>query len=124
MTGAIHQPPTWCDLALERPFPMEDMMNEVNTTQKRCPTCDGWSCSCAKESPPMVDVTDAAVEARFFIDHGMIHDRKTGKHVTTDDDSVFCDGRVACCALLNELARITARQPKPDRCSARPPVSR
>jgi hypothetical protein len=43
-------------------------------------------------------------DARFFIDHGMIHDRATGKHVTTDEDSVFCDGANACCALLNELA--------------------
>lgn len=62
----------------------------------------------------MDNPTDAAVEARFFIEHGMIHDRKTGKHVTTDDDSVFCDGRVACCALLNELADITTRQPGPE----------
>ena len=41
---------------------------------------------------------------RFFIDHGMIHDRKTGKHVTTDADTPFCDGIERCCELLNELA--------------------
>lgn len=42
-------------------------------------------------------------QERFYIDHGMIHDRETGKHVTTDEDSVFCDGRIACCELLNAL---------------------
>ena len=46
----------------------------------------------------------ALAEPRFFIDHGMIHDRVTGKHVTTEEDSVFCDGVSACCALLNELS--------------------
>lgn len=43
-------------------------------------------------------------EPRFYIDHGMIHDRKTGKHVTTEPDSPFCDGIVKCRELLNELA--------------------
>jgi len=42
-------------------------------------------------------------EPRFFIDHGMIHDRETGKHVTTEPDSPFCDGIEACCTLLNKL---------------------
>lgn len=46
----------------------------------------------------------APMPPRFFIDHGMIHDRVTGKHVTTDEDSIFCDGIDACCALLNDLA--------------------
>lgn len=41
---------------------------------------------------------------RFFIDHGRIHDRVTGKHVTTDEDSVFESGITECCTLLNELA--------------------
>jgi hypothetical protein len=50
-----------------------------------------------------------AVE-RFFIEHGMIHDRVTGKHVTTEpiefeegkwDTSPLDDA----CALLNQLAR-------------------
>lgn len=41
--------------------------------------------------------------ARFFIDHGQIHDRATGKHVTTDEDSVFCDGINSALDLLNGL---------------------
>lgn len=41
---------------------------------------------------------------RFFIEHGLIHDRVTGKHVTTDADSPFYDGIRACCDLLNQLA--------------------
>lgn len=41
--------------------------------------------------------------ARFFIDHGQIHDRVTGKHVTTDEDSVFCDGINSALELLNGL---------------------
>jgi len=45
-----------------------------------------------------------AVEARFFIEHGMIHDRMTGKHVTTQPDTPFCDGIEKCCELLNALA--------------------
>jgi hypothetical protein len=44
-------------------------------------------------------------EDRFFIDHGMIHDTVTGKHVTTDEDTVGQDGIVACTDLLNELHR-------------------
>ena len=40
---------------------------------------------------------------RFFIDHGQIHDRATGKHVTTDEDSVFCDGINSALELLNTL---------------------
>jgi hypothetical protein len=47
---------------------------------------------------------------RFFIDHGMIHDRETGKHVTTEPDSAFCDGIKRCCELLNALAE--RREPK------------
>jgi hypothetical protein len=52
---------------------------------------------------------------RFFIEHGMIHDRETGKHVTTDEDSwTTPEGKVmpnphgsgvsATCELLNQLA--------------------
>lgn len=41
--------------------------------------------------------------ARFFIDHGQIHDKVTGKHVTTDEDSVFCDGINSALELLNGL---------------------
>jgi hypothetical protein len=52
-----------------------------------------------------------AKEPRFFIDHGMIHDRQTGKHVTTEADSAFNDGILRCCELLNALAE--QREPKP-----------
>lgn len=43
-------------------------------------------------------------QPRFFIDHGQIHDRVTGKHVTTDEDTVFCDGINCALELLNGLA--------------------
>jgi hypothetical protein len=36
MTGAPYQPPTWCDLALERPFP--DL--EMKMKDERCPACN------------------------------------------------------------------------------------
>lgn len=49
-------------------------------------------------------------EPRFFIDHGMIHDRETGKHVTTDPDTAFCDGIEKCCELLNSLSE--RREPR------------
>jgi hypothetical protein len=42
-------------------------------------------------------------EPRFFIDHGMIHDRVTGKHVTTDGNLPFEDGVDQVCFLLNSL---------------------
>lgn len=44
---------------------------------------------------------------RFFIDHGMIHDRVTGKHVTTEQDDATWAGMTITdtCALLNQLAR-------------------
>lgn len=43
---------------------------------------------------------------RFFIDHGRIHDRATGRHVTTEPDEETWAGVTitGCCALLNELA--------------------
>jgi len=45
---------------------------------------------------------------RFFVDHGVLHDRKTGRHVRTDPDfgpgrKFEEDGIEQCCALLNEL---------------------
>lgn len=45
-------------------------------------------------------------EARFFIDHGAIHDRLTGRHVRTGGnvDGSAEDGIDECCALLNALA--------------------
>lgn len=49
-------------------------------------------------------------EQRFYIDHGMIHDRLSGRHVTTDETMYIDDIAVAgqsdivdCCRLLNEL---------------------
>lgn len=45
-------------------------------------------------------------EPRFYIDHGMIHDRLTGRHVTTNpDDEVWSGGTISdCLGLLNQLA--------------------
>jgi hypothetical protein len=42
---------------------------------------------------------------RFFLDHGMIHDRASGKHVTTDD-TLQRGGTAEALDLLNELAVI------------------
>ena len=42
-------------------------------------------------------------EPRFYIDHGMIHDRDTGKHVTTDGQPPFEDGIEGALTLLNNL---------------------
>jgi hypothetical protein len=42
-------------------------------------------------------------EPRFYIDHGMIHDRVTGKHVTTDGTPPFEDSIEQVCELLNSL---------------------
>lgn len=55
------------------------------------------------------------VELRFFIDHGMIHDRDTGKHVSTEpveyEEGKFDTSPIEeACALLNTLA---ARTPSP-----------
>lgn len=51
------------------------------------------------------DVEDGAGQ-RFFIDHGMIHDRVTGRHVTTAPDDETWNGMTITetCALLNKLA--------------------
>lgn len=43
-------------------------------------------------------------EPRFFIDHGVIHDRVTGKHVVTDGEPPFEDSVEQVCELLNALA--------------------
>ncbi len=42
---------------------------------------------------------------RFFIDHGVIHDRETGKHVRTGGnvEGSAEDGIEECCRLLNSL---------------------
>ena len=42
---------------------------------------------------------------RFYIDHGVIHDRHTGKHVVTDGEPPFEDGIEQVCELLNSLHR-------------------
>lgn len=52
------------------------------------------------------DVRPPSGGPRFFIDHGMIHDSVTGRHVTTaPDDEKWNGGTISdCLALLNELA--------------------
>lgn len=53
-------------------------------------------------------------EPRFYIDHGMIHDRETGKHVVTDGEWPFEDDLPRVLALLNSLSenRVTILQQK------------
>lgn len=43
---------------------------------------------------------------RFVVDHGMIHDLITGKHVTTEPDNEIWNGMTITetCKLLNALA--------------------
>jgi len=41
---------------------------------------------------------------RFFIDHGVIHDRLSGKHVRTDGTPPFDDSVEQVCAFLNGLS--------------------
>lgn len=50
--------------------------------------------------------TDLLPDNRFFIDHGMIHDRVTGRHVTTaPDDETWNGGTISdCLELLNRLS--------------------
>lgn len=43
-------------------------------------------------------------ESRFFIDHGIIHDRETGKHVVTDGEWPFEDDPPRVLAMLNGLS--------------------
>jgi len=55
-------------------------------------------------------------DPRFFIDHGMIHDRETGQHVTTAPDDEPWNGMTitGCLEFLNalsaELTRLRAEQ--------------
>lgn len=51
-------------------------------------------------------------EPRFYIDHGVIHDRETGKHVVTDGEWPFEDDLPRVLALLNGLSenRVTISQ--------------
>lgn len=49
-------------------------------------------------------------EPRFYIYHGVIHDRETGKHVRTDTPNwLNDDGINEALALLNSLAANQAR---------------
>lgn len=49
---------------------------------------------------------------RFFIEHGMIHDRDTGKHVTTDGEPPFDDGIQGTLTLLNNLENALREKPR------------
>jgi len=40
---------------------------------------------------------------RFYIDHGVIHDRVTGKHVVTNGEPPFEDSVEQVCELLNSI---------------------
>jgi hypothetical protein len=55
---------------------------------------------------------------RFFIDHGVIHDGMTGKHVTLSEDGDPDKGLAICCNLMNDLAAPTRTQGAAD--DARP----
>lgn len=61
---------------------------------------------------PAVAVTEGASEPRFFIEHGTIHDRATGKHITTDvivdGFTGFSGGIEHCLEVLNSLAHPAA----------------
>lgn len=50
---------------------------------------------------PMIDL-------RFYIDHGVIHDRVTSKHVVTDGEWPFEDTVEMVCTLLNSLTGLEA----------------
>jgi len=52
------------------------------------------------------DIPEPIDGSRFYIIHGMIHDRKTGRHVTTaPDEDIFMGMTVTeTCQLLNNLA--------------------
>lgn len=42
-------------------------------------------------------------DIRFYMEHGVIHDRTTGKHVVTDGEPPFEDSVEQVCDLLNSL---------------------
>lgn len=74
------------------------MMSEQKQAQAaRCP-CKGTDDYC-----PCQNVPDRQAP-RFFIDHGVIHDRVTGKHVVTDGQPPFEDSLEQVLDLLNGLA--------------------
>lgn len=75
------------------------MTNEQKQAQAaRCP-CKGTDDYC-----PCQNVQQ---EPRFFIDHGVIHDRVTGKHVVTDGHPPFEDSVEQVRDLLNSLCAPT-----------------
>lgn len=44
-------------------------------------------------------------QPRFYMDHGVIHDRVTGKHVVTNGEPPFEDSVEQVCDLLNSLGK-------------------
>lgn len=66
------------------------------------------TCKVLSTSPVRYDQSECPTHGpnapRFFIDHGTIHDKATGKHVQTRPDDGYEDGISACCDLLNELS--------------------
>jgi len=50
---------------------------------------------------------------RFYIDHGVIHDRVTGKHVVTDGQPPFEDSLEHVLELLNGLVGAVGDAVKP-----------
>ena len=56
------------------------------------------------------------MKPRFYIEHGVIHDRNTGKHVVTDGQPPFEDSIEQVCELLNGLAHVCeCEYPVPDK---------
>jgi len=47
---------------------------------------------------------EAVAEKRFYLDHGVIHDRVTGKHVVTNGQWPYEDTVEMVCDLLNSLS--------------------
>jgi glutamine synthetase len=77
--------------------------DETGANQRREPKTTLLKAAAALRAQPQQSA-DSASEPRFFIDHGMIHDRVTGKHVTTDGQPPFEDSIEQVCELLNGLA--------------------
>lgn len=66
------------------------------------------------EASDAAPVPAEGAEPRFFIDHGLIHDRVTGRHVTTaPDDETYWGGTITgACELLNSLSVVAPTQPE------------
>lgn len=87
----------------------------VNLADGRCLICGADQSRPATPDDLVASPLTEAVE-RFFIDHGMIHDRKTGKHVDTQpveyDEGKFDLTPInEACALLNELNEAARTEP-------------